>query len=54
MAKCRLSFRSASCDGCSRTLRLAGAPKVETVEKSGHYLQKDVPDEVANAIDSLR
>ncbi|WP_374585034.1 alpha/beta fold hydrolase [Pseudoduganella sp.] len=34
--------------------RLTGAPKVETFEQSGHYLQRDVPDEVVRAIDSLR
>lgn len=35
-------------------LRLTGAQKVETFEKSGHYLQQDVPDDVVAAIDSLR
>lgn len=35
-------------------LRLTGAPKVETMEKSGHYLQREVPEAVVSAIDSLR
>lgn len=35
-------------------LRLTGAPRVETFEKSGHYLQRDVPEDVVRAIDSLR
>ena len=31
-------------------LRLTGAPRVETVSGTGHYLQKDQPRVVAQAI----
>lgn len=31
-------------------LRLTGAPRVETVQDTGHYLQKDQPRIVAQAI----
>jgi len=35
-------------------LRLSGAPRLEVVEQSGHYLQKDAPDVVIKAIEEAR
>lgn len=35
-------------------LRLSGAPQLQVVEQSGHYLQKDAPEVVIRAIDELR
>lgn len=35
-------------------LRLSGAPQLQVVAKSGHYLQKDAPEVVVQTVEALR